>query len=279
MTVRVVTDSTGDLPHDVAAAAGLTVVPLNIHFGTETLRDGVDITPDAFYARLVASKRLPTTSQPSAGAFVEAYQRLARDADAIVSVHISAKLSGTYNSALQAVQLLDGARPVDVLDTQQASLGLGLIALAAARVAKAGGTATQVVEEARRAMGQARFFGVVDTLEYLEKGGRIGKAQAFLGNVLKIKPVLAIQDGVAHPVERCRTMQKALDRLVAMVEEAAPIQELGVLHSTTPEAAQALAERVRRFTPDGKVLMGRIGPVVGTYLGPGALGVGLLRRG
>ncbi|MSP78551.1 MAG: DegV family protein [Dehalococcoidia bacterium] len=277
MTVRVVTDSTSDLPPDVAARLGITVVPLNVHFGTEMLKDGVDILPDAFYKRLVSGTVLPKTSQPSVGEFLQVYDKVGKGAEAIVSILVSSKLSGTYNSAVQAVPEYKGACKIEVIDTLQASMGLGLIATAAARVAQAGGSAQQVAEEARRAMGKVDYFGVVDTLEYLEKGGRIGKAQAFLGGILKVKPVLMVKDGIAHPVERARTLQKAMDKVMEMARLSAPLAEAGVLYATTPDVAQALAERLKPLTNDGQVLMGRIGPVVGTYLGPGALAVGIRR--
>jgi DegV family protein with EDD domain len=280
VTVRVVTDSTSDLPKQAAVDAGLVVEPLNVHFGGEVFRDGVDITAEAFYKRLVTANPLPTTSQPSVGAFLETYERLAREgATGIVSVHISAKLSGTYNSAIQAKAEFKGRIPIEVVDTEQASLGLAFTAMAAAKAAKGGASARQVAEVVKAAAKRAHFFGTVDTLDYLVKGGRIGKAQAFLGGVLKIKPVISIHEGVAHPVERCRTLAKALDRMVEIAREAAPLESIGVLHSTTPDVAQTLAERVKELSPDGKVLIAQFGPVVGTYLGPGALGIGLLSRG
>ncbi|MBM3946276.1 MAG: DegV family protein [SAR202 cluster bacterium] len=277
MPVAVVTDSTSDLPADVAERAGITVVPLNVHFGTEAFRDGVDIRADEFYRRLVASARLPTTSQPSVGALLETYQRLARNAEGIVSVHISAKLSGTYNSAVQAKQEYNGG-PVEVIDTQLGSLGLGMAALAAANAAKAGGTVAQVVQAVQQAMRDTKFFGVVDTLDYLVKGGRVGKAQAFVGGVLKIKPIITVHDGAVHPVERVRTTQKAIDRMVELARENAPASSVGVIHATTRDVAQALASRLRDLAPDGQVLMARFGPVIGTYLGPGAVGVAVVRK-
>ncbi|MSQ12857.1 MAG: DegV family protein [Dehalococcoidia bacterium] len=278
MPVRIVTDSTSDLPSDIAAAAGITVVPLNVHFGTETFRDGVDIKEDEFYRRLVSTAKLPTTSQPSVGAFLETYERLAPGADGIVSVHLTAKLSGTYNSAIQAKGEFKGC-PVEVIDTQQGSLGLGMVALAAARAAQAGGTMAQVSQAVQQAMRDTKFFGAVDTLDYLVKGGRVGKAQAFVGGVLRIKPIITIQDGVVHPVERVRTLQKAVERLAELARAAGPVGSVGVIHSTTPDVAQSLADRVRDLAPGGQVLMSRFGPVIGAYLGPGAVGVAVMKRG
>jgi DegV family protein with EDD domain len=253
------------------------VVPLNVHFGEQTLRDGVDLSSEEFYRRLVASPKLPTTSQPSVGAFVEAYKELLPGAEAIVSVHISSKLSGTCNSALGAREEVKAVVPVEVVDTQQASLGLGLAALAAARAASAGAGLGRVLEETRRALGQVRFFGVLDTLEYLAKGGRIGKAQAYLGALLQIKPLLTVKDGEVAPLERVRTMARGMQRLVELTREAMPLQELMVIHSTAPDQAQELARQMAPCFPTGPIPVGRFGPVIGTHVGPGALGVALRR--
>ena len=279
MPVRVVTDSTADLPLEVAAELGIVVVPLNVHFGDQAFQDGVDLSADEFYQRLVASPRLPTTSQPSVGAFLETYQPLQEGAEGIVSVHISAKLSGTCNSALQAREQLAGSPPIEVVDTQQASMGIGLVAMAAARAARAGAGFTDVVEEARRALQQVRVLFLVDTLEYLAKGGRIGKAAALLGSMLSIKPLLELREGEVHPLERVRTRARAVGRLSELVQETAPLQEIAVLHTTTPEEAQALESRLAPLAPEGGTMIGRLGSVVGTYAGPGLLGVGLRRAG
>ena len=277
MTVHVVTDSTADLPPELAQGLGITVVPLNVHFGEQSFQDGLEITPDDFYQRLLASPRPPTTSQPSVGAFLDTYQRLGKEADGIVSVHISAKLSGTCNSALQAREELAGSLPVEVVDTGQASLGLGLVAMATARAAQGGADIAETQAEARRAMEQVSVLFMVDTLEYLQKGGRIGKGAAFLGGILNVKPLLCIHDGEVHPLERARTRSKAVDRLVELVQEEAPYQELAVMHTTTPDAAQELAQRLAPCVPGGQVLVGQLGSVVGTYAGPGLLGVSMRR--
>ena len=269
MPVRVVTDSTADLPPEVAKAHGITVVPLNVQFGEESYRDGVDITPDQFYQRLVSSPRLPTTSQPSVGAFIEAYQGIAEGAEGIVSVHISGKLSGTCNSATQAQTELAETVPIEVVDTRQASLATGLVALAAARAAQAGGSFAEVAVEARRAAEEVSVLFMVDTLEYLQKGGRIGKAAAFLGGLLNVKPLLTIRDGEVHPLERARTRSRAVARLVELVRQAAPVRELAVMHSTTPEDAEELARRVAPLLSEGEVVMGGWAASSAPTRGPG----------
>ena len=274
MTVRVITDSTADLPSEMAAELGIEVVPLNVHFGTDTFRDGIDLSADEFYERLVASPRPPTPSQPSVGAFLEVYQKALEGADGVVSVHISAKVSGTWNSAVQAREQLSDSSKVTVVDTGQASMGLGWVAVAAARAAQAGASMDEVASLARSAAEQVRVLFLVDTLEYLQKGGRIGKAQAMFGSVLAIKPILTIQEGEVHPLERVRTRGKGVARLVQLVQEAAPLQSMAVLYTTTEDEARALAERLGPCVPSGQVIVGRLGTVVGTYAGPGLLGVG-----
>ena len=276
MTVRVVTDSTADLPPALAEEMGITVVPLNVHFDDAVFLDGVDISPDEFYRRLVSSPNLPKTSQPAVGAFMETYQQLLTDADGIVSVHISSKVSGTYNAAQQAVAEL-GSNAIEVVDTLQASLALGLIAVAAARIAQSGASLPEVLAEAGSASQRARFFGLVETLEYLEKGGRIGKAQAFLGSLLRIKPILSLQEGVAHPVERVRTRAKGVERMAAIIEDLAPLEALGVMASDVAEGAEELSKAVAHHLPGVDVVASRFGPVIGTYLGPGSLGIALLQ--
>ena len=274
MTVRVITDSTADLPPEMAAELGIEVVPLNVHFGTDTFRDGIDLSADEFYERLVASPRPPTTSQPSVGAFLEVYQKALEGADGIVSVHISAKVSGTWNSSVQAREQLADPSQVEVVDTGQASMGLGWVAVAAAKAAQAGASLEEAAGVARSAAEQVRVLFLVDTLEYLQKGGRIGKAQAMFGSVLSIKPLLTIQEGEVHPLERVRTRGKGVARLVQLVQEAAPLQSMAVLYTTTEDEARALAERLAPCVPSGEVIVGRLGTVVGTYAGPGLLGVG-----
>jgi DegV family protein with EDD domain len=259
----------------MARELGITVVPLNVHFGTEVYRDGVEIFPDEFYRRLATTPRLPTTSQPTVGDFLKSYQELGQTTDEIVSIHISAKLSGTLNSAHQAREQYRGACRIEIVDSQQACLGLGMVAIAANQASQRGASTDEVVKEAQLAIPRVRFFGLLDTLEYLEKGGRIGKAQAFVGSLLRVKPILVVRDGEAHPLERARTRAKGIDRLCELVQERMPLLDLAVVYTTTPDDARALAQRLRSFLPNGEVFLSQIGPVVGTYLGPGVLGVAL----
>ena len=278
MTVKVITDSTADLPPALAEELGITVVPLNVHFGTEVYRDGVEITADEFYRRLVTASRLPTTSQPTPGDFLSAYDEMGQTTDEIISVHISAKLSGTMNSATQAREEYAGSSRIEIVDSMQGSMGLGVVAIAAAEAARRGGSLDDVVTETRAALPNVGFIGLVDTLEYLEKGGRIGKAQAFVGSLLRIKPLLTIRDGEAHPLERARTRAKGVDRICELVQTEMPLKDLAVVYTTTPDEARALAQRLQSFLPQGEVILSQVGPVVGTYLGPGVLGVAFRKQ-
>ena len=277
MAVRVVTDSTADIPPEVTTELGVTVVPTNLHFGAETLRDGVDIQAEEFYQRLVTSSRLPTTSQPAPGTFLEVYSNLVENGDQVVSIHISGKLSRTVNSALLAREQLSGKGQVEVVDTLLASAPVGLVVMAACHAAQAGATLEQVVEVAHRTAEATQLFVMVDTLEYLQKGGRIGKAQALLGSLLRIKPILTTIDGEIHPLERARTRSKAIKRLYQIAQERAPLSNAAVCHSTTPDEAEVLREHLASLC-QGSVFVSRFGPVVGTHLGPGALGMALQRQ-
>lgn len=278
MPVAVVTDSTSDLPPELAREHGIAVIPLYVHFGDEAYRDGVDISADEFYARLQSGGALPTTSAPSAGAFMDLYRDLAKDHDAIISLHLSSKVSATYSAARQAADELksEGIR-VEPVDTLQASMALGLVAIGTARAANGGATLDELVEVANSLSKRAKFTGLVETLEYLQKGGRIGKAQALLGSLLRIKPILALVDGEAHGIERARTRARGIERIKALIAEAAPLEALCVLHTTDPDLAAEIADDLSQYAPEGKPMIARLGPVVGTYLGPGMLGFGMIR--
>jgi DegV family protein with EDD domain len=277
MSIAVVTDSTSDLPAALAAKHGITVVPLNVHFGLQSYQDGVTIQADEFYARLASGGELPKTSQPSVGTFVEAYQKVAETHDQIISVHLSHKVSATYNSAVQAAKEVGGDVKIEVIDTLQASMALGLVAMGVAKRVADGASFDEAVDAARSMSPRAKFLGLVETLEYLQKGGRIGKAQALVGSLLRIKPLLAMVDGEAHPIDRVRTRAKGIERVVEIVTESAPLESLCVLYTTEPEVAAGIAEKVRPFAPADGVITAQLGPVVGTYLGPGMLGVALVR--
>lgn len=278
MSVAVVTDSTSDLPKELAERCGITVVPLYVHFGEDAFRDGVDIQADEFYARLQSEKVFPTTSAPSAGTFMELYRQLAKDHESIISLHLSSKVSATYSAAFQAAnEVKSEGIEVETVDTLQASMALGLVAVETAKAAADGASLPELVTLSKSLSARATFTGLVETLEYLQKGGRIGKAQALLGSLLRIKPILALVDGEAHGIERARTRSRGIDRIKSLVADATPLQALCVLHTTDPELAAQIAEDLAPHAPDGKPLIAQLGPVVGTYLGPGMLGFGMIR--
>lgn len=281
MAIRIVTDSAADVPPELAQQQNITVVPCYVISDDVTYRDGVDILPDQFYDRLVSNPRLPTTAQPSAADFQSVYQDLIAQGHQIVSIHLSSKLSGTLNSAEQARASLgdEAGKSIEIIDTQLASVPLGLLVVAAAQQAQDGASHQQVAEQVRQDVPLTRCFFLLDTLEYLQKGGRIGKAHAFLGSVLGVKPILTIQDGEAHPVERPRNRNRAFRRLVELTEELAPLRRLAVIYSTEPERAEDLRVKLSSLAPQDEIMATRFGPTLGTYVGPGALGVGLIRAG
>ncbi len=283
MTVHIVTDSTSDLDPSVVERLGIVLVPLNIHFGAEVYRDGVDMGKQEFYERLVQSAVLPRTSQPTVSDFQATYESLAADpaTEAIVSVHLGGKLSGTINAAQTAARLLsehdEAAPPVHVVDSDQASMGLGFAAMAAAEAVADGADVEAIVAAAQRTAQRSRVLLIVDTLEYLQKGGRIGRARAFLGTLLRTKPVLELAAGEIEGIERPRTRQKAVERLFQLIVRTPAPRRIGILYGTTPEEAESLAGRVREALPGVPVSVHRCSPVIGVHTGPAALGAAIER--
>jgi DegV family protein with EDD domain len=269
--VRIVTDSTADLTPEQQRAAGITVVPLNVHFGDEVFRDHVDLSADEFFRRLKASAQLPRTSQPSVGAFEEAYRKLLDGGDEIVSVHLSSKVSGTYNSALMAAQSV-GDGKIDVVDSLSTSMALGFMALEGAKLAKAGRDRQAVAECLQGLVPKARVICVVDTLTYLERGGRIGKARALLGSLLNVKPILQLKDGEVVPVGRARGRPQSLSRLVELLERDGKVSQLAIMHGAAQTDAEQLRERVASSYPGMDIQLTEIGAVLGTHTGPGVIG-------
>ena len=271
MPVRVVTDSGSDLSPQVAQELGITVVPLYLHFGDKVYRDGVDINQDEFYQKLVDSPVHPTTSQPPPLDFAEIYSRLAKETDEVVSLHLSSKTSGTYSSALRGKEMIREDCRIEVIDTLSVSMGLGLIAMAAARLAKAGESLQGVMDEVSQAIYATRIIGLFDTLRYLLLGGRIGRAKALLGTLLNIKPLLTMRDGEILPLGMARTRARGVERLIDFVKSALHVQELAIIHSTTPDEASSLKERIAAFLAEDRIHIARLGPALGVHGGPGTL--------
>lgn len=272
-SVRVVTDSTANLPDELVALHRIEVVPLQVLFGAESFRDGIDISRDQFFRRLKEAKELPKTSQPSAGEFAETYRRLTADGSSVVSIHISNRLSGTVASAQTAQGMLPDAR-ISVVDTLTASMAHGLALLRAAEAATAGAPHDEVVAIAQDVASRAQLYFVVDTLEYLHKGGRIGGATALVGSLVSIKPVLTVRDGRVETFEKVRTKARAVDRLLDIIgdESAGGSLHLAVLHAGAPTEAASLEERIRTRYQPAEILTGEVGPVIATHTGPGVVG-------
>jgi DegV family protein with EDD domain len=280
MTVKIVTDSTSDLMPETASELGITIVPLNVHFGTEigteTYRDGVDLKAEDFYRRLEQSKTLPTTSAPAPGTFAEVYDKLAKEADEILVITISSKLSVTYKAAVDGKAVMKSKARLEIIDSLSAMVGLGLIVISAAKAAKAGASLDEVIDVVRSSMGRVDFRLAFDTLEYLRKGGRIGTAQAFLGSALKVNPILTIKNGLTEGVTRVRSRAKAVDYLGDFVTGFPDIEELAIEDATTPAESEILAERLGSRFPRERIHWMKVGPVIGTHVGPHVLGVGVL---
>ena len=273
MAVRIVTDSSSDIPREIVDQYAITVVPLTIAFGDQSYRDGLDLTADEFYARIVSEKDLPKTSQPPPALFEHAYEHLVTQGE-VVSVHLSAKFSGTVESARQAAAKI-AADKISVVDTGSASMGVGLCAIAAAKCAADGGTREACAAAAEYVAGRLHIAVAFESLEYLRRGGRIGRARAFLGGLLKLQPILTVKDGEAFPVTRVRSRAKALEE-IALWRNLANVTDIGVFHTTTPEEAAALAARAREEVPHANIYEGRFGPVLGVHGGPGMIGVGVV---
>jgi DegV family protein with EDD domain len=272
-SVAIVTDSTADLPPQLAAKRSITVVPLTLNFDGQSLLDGVDIRPDEFYRRLPSATMHPTTSQPSPGRFAEAYSSLLASHESIVSIHISEKLSGTYASARQAADMTDPKR-VRVVDSEVVSMSLGLVTLVASAMAAGGAEAETIEAKVLDMRAHVQTYFSVATLEFLRRGGRIGRASALLGSVLQVKPVLCIRDGQVTPLERVRTFERALNRVVELARQVD--RGHGVCVIVGHADAQADAERIgRELESISETLMIQpLGPVVGAHAGPGVVGVG-----
>lgn len=278
MTVKVVTDSTADLPPQIAEELGITVVPVYLRFGEKVYRDGVDISQDEFYQKLVEGPIHPSTSQPTPADFTEVYQKLSQEADGIVSIQVTSKLSGTYNSALQGREMAGVRCHIEVVDSLSVSMGLGLIAMAAARLAEARESLQRVIEEIRQAIPCIRMLGVFDTFKYLLLGGRISKAKAIMGSVLNVKPILTMRDGELCLAGLARTRSKGIERLFNLAKDALNIQELAIVHSTTPDEAGSLKERIASIFDKKQIHIARLGPALGVHGGPGTLVLALREK-
>jgi DegV family protein with EDD domain len=251
------------------------VVPVYLRFGDEVFRDVVDISQDEFYRRLLHDPIHPSTTQPTPQDFIDVYKELSKKADGILSIHVSAKLSGTYNAALRGKEAVGNKCPIEVIDSEVVTMGLGQLAIAANTLAQSGKSLQEIVKEVKEMIPSIHILGLLDTLKYLALGGRIGKMQALLGSVLNIKPMLTIKDGVLTPAGRARSRAKGIDVLINYVKNTADIQDLAVIYNTSLEEAKALVRRLGSVFPEERIRLARLGPALGVHTGPGILFIAL----
>lgn len=273
--VAIVTDSTAYIPEDILEDYGIQVIPLNVNWSGKSFLDNVDITPEEFYNRLQSERELPTTSQPSAGAFKALFTQLAENFDGVVAILISSDLSGTIASALAAKEMV-GEFPVEVVDSRLTTMALGFLVIKAAEAAKSGATIKEVAESARSLIGKIKVMFVVDTLEYLHKGGRIGGAKRLLGSLLAMKPLLELVDGKIEPLDSVRTKKKALQTMLSIFENDAAGKEnihLTIFHGVAERDADVVKETVLNSYSPKTLVMSKLSPVLGVHTGPGTVGM------
>lgn len=273
--VAIVTDSTAYLEPGVAQNLDITVVPLDIHLGDETLRDGIDITPEVFFQRLEQGGPIPRTSPPSVHTFERIYADLHSRTDQILSLHISAQLSQTVKNARRGAESLLGRCSIMVIDSQTTSLGLGILAKAAAEAAQRGATLDEIVRIVRGMIPHIYIVFYVDQMDYLERGNRIGRAQAILGTMLNIKPLLFMEDGEIIPLEKVRTHEKAIEKLFEFVAEFSELEQAAIVqrYAAGTNETKMLLERLEQLFPDVNFPIIQYGPVLASHIGPSAMGV------
>jgi DegV family protein with EDD domain len=276
MAVKVVTDSLGDIPSKVAEELGITVIPINVLFGTINYRDGVDLTTEQFYDKLAASKSFPTTIVPPLGRFADTYDKVAEETKEIAVVTSSHKLSASYETAVLAKERMKHQCRVEVVDSLSAVMAQGLIVVTAAKAAKGGAKMDKVLDIVRHNIPRADVRMAFDTLEYLRRGGRIGKAKTFLGTVLKVTPILGLKDGEVYPFDREHSRARAIDYLYEFAAGFSHIDGIAVEHATTPDEADELSERISTKFPEAPLYRAKVGPVIGAHVGPRVLSVAVL---
>ena len=276
MAVKIVTDTLSDITGELIDELGITVVPLYVRFGEEVFRDRVEISSEEFYHRLLTENVLPSTTQPTPNDFMEVYNKLAEETDEILVIVVSSRLSGTYQSAQQAKDSFKGKCHIEIIDSLLVAMPQGLSVISAVKAAQGGAGLDDVVQLARNSIQRSHLVAYFDTLKYLAKGGRIGKAQGLLGSMLSVKPILTIKDGEMAPLTRVRSLNAGMDYLYNVVAGMPNIEALAVEYTTTPDMADELTERLGAIYPKEKIYRSVISPVIGTYAGPGAVAVTIM---
>jgi DegV family protein with EDD domain len=273
-SVKIITDSTADIPFSLVRELGIEVVPFYINIGQESYRAGIDITNEQFYRTFNNEEVHPTVTAPQTIAFEQTYRRLAQQHETIISIHLSSHLSTTYTAAAQARERLPiSMARIDVIDSQSVSMGMGLTVIAAARMAKAGAPVHDILREVQHRIQHTHSAFFVDTIEHLERSGRINIPPHMLGSMSRIKPLMLINDGQIIPYERTRTRAKAIDGLFTFIEDFPGVNEVAITHSTTPEDVEKLLDKLMPIYPRERVLITEYGPATGVHLGPGAMGI------
>jgi DegV family protein with EDD domain len=279
VAVQVITDSTADIPPELVKKYNIRTVPIYIRFGEKTYRDGIDLQSNEFYSMLKSSSIHPATSQPNPEDFTGVYKEYCETSSGIVSIHVSSKISGTCNSARMAQKALAGRCPIEVVDSTFNSGGLGLVVLASARLAKSGVGFKEVLQEARRTIGQVRMFGMFQTMKYLARSGRVNKTIAAASRVLNVMPLLTFHDGEIIRAGLVRTAGKGIDRIYSFVKNNFPVTEVNLVHSDALDQVYHLKKRLSEFIPDNIITISQLGAALGVHGGPGVLVAAVRRAG
>jgi DegV family protein with EDD domain len=270
--VRIVTDSTADIPDDVVARLGISVVPSYVVFGSETYRDGIELTRQEFYEKLSTTRTIPTTATPPPDGYEEVYRQLASEPGGIVSIHLAANLSGLYSAAAVAAERVAEAR-IAVVDSEQVTMGYGWMVIAAAEAAQRGEDVDQIVGLVEGMKDRTRVLAVLDTLDYLYRGGRVGWVAAMVGTLMQIKPIIEVKRGQVTLLERARTRTRSIGRLLERVQVLGPLERAIVLHANAPGRAEQVASQLQATTPHWERLISQAGVTVASHTGPGAVGI------
>lgn len=275
MKIAVVTDSTAYIPRDIIEGLDIHVIPLSVNFGDETYREGIDITSEEFYAKLKETKVLPTTSQPAIGDFIEKFEELEKDYDAVISIHLSSKFSGTFQVAKSAGNMMESLK-VYAYDSEKSAMPQGFYVIRAAELAKEGIAPEEIIQTLDEIKENTRAYFMVDDLSHLQRGGRLSGAQAMLGSLLNIKPILHIVEGVIVPFEKIRTRKRAINRILQMLEddvETKRVKRVVFIHANNESSVIKLHDQFKEKHPHIETIISHFGPVIGTHLGEGSIGL------